>query len=49
MNVNPVMTSQPAEYVISPKREVALREMLSLVKMASAIAVPSLLIALIWL
>ncbi len=35
--------------VVSPKREVMIREGLALAKMASAIALPFLLLSLIWI
>ncbi|MCZ4292663.1 hypothetical protein [Vibrio sinaloensis] len=35
--------------IVSPKREVMMREFLALAKMASAIALPFLLLSLVWI
>jgi hypothetical protein len=36
-------------FVVSPKREVMMREFMALAKMASAIALPFLLLSLAWI
>ena len=48
--MNSVQAAAPfSTATISPKREVMLRETLALAKMASAIALPFLLLSLIWI
>ncbi|MCG9596087.1 hypothetical protein L1D15_05045 [Vibrio sp. Isolate25] len=49
MNNAQAIVAQSAEHAISPKREIVLREMLSLAKMASVIAVPFLFLSLAWI
>ncbi|UUM32964.1 hypothetical protein [Vibrio japonicus] len=49
MNANQANVVQSAEVALSPKRDVILREMASLAKMASVIAVPLLLLSLAWI
>lgn len=49
MNANQAAAVQSAEITLSPKRDVILREMASLAKMASVIAVPFLLLSLAWI
>ncbi|KJY88346.1 transcriptional regulator [Vibrio neptunius] len=49
MNNAQAIVAHHAKHTMSPKREIVLREMLSLAKMASMIAVPFLLITLAWI
>lgn len=49
MNATQAMAAQSAEHMTSKKWNVALRELMSLAKMAAVIAVPALLIALAWI
>ncbi|EGA71929.1 hypothetical protein [Vibrio sinaloensis] len=49
MNATQAMAAHSAEHMTSKKRDVALRELMSLAKMAAVIAVPTLLIALAWI
>lgn len=49
MSANQAMATHSAEMALSPTREVVLREMGSLVKMASLLAVPFLLLSLAWI
>ncbi len=43
------VTASFSQVAVSPKREVMLREFLALAKMASAIALPFLLLSLAWI
>ncbi|KJY82740.1 transcriptional regulator [Vibrio galatheae] len=49
MNSAQVATSCRSTNLVSPTREVVLREVLALAKMAAAVAVPLLLLSLVWM
>lgn len=49
MNADQAAATYLAEVAISPKREVVIREITSLAKMASLLAVPFLLLSLAWI